>query len=361
LGKIVTKSYIYIGINGQNIPKQPEFLDLSVGVTYMSNIYQKSVVGIKEKTPMDFVKAMKEIYTHHIISAKDESFLFNGVTYKTEQSRALSNVNYASIVVVDIDDGDLSPEVFRDIFTNKTKHSFFMCNSFSRSTEKSNNFRAVFFINQVVNDEIYRDIHLYLQNIIAKYGYITCSKQDRNKLKSEDPELKFSGIDLSKTHTASFFYLPCKVQSRLDQAFFWRGNLKDDDQLKRYAIDVTKVIQNTPIETRLSTLIYETPVQHNAQQATNSCEIDITDLTAIKEFIKQGNFKHLGNHITYGKMARAMNDAGFTEIDFIELTPFISESKTAKDAKKFWEEWKGYTQITKGTLFYYLGLTRSIA
>jgi hypothetical protein len=357
----LSQNPIYIGINGQNIPKQPEFLDLSVGVTYMSNIYQKSVVGIKEKTPMDFVKAMKEIYTHHIISAKDESFLFNGVTYKTEQSRALSNVNYASIVVVDIDDGDLSPEVFRDIFTNKTKHSFFMCNSFSRSTEKSNNFRAVFFINQVVNDEIYRDIHLYLQNIIAKYGYITCSKQDRNKLKSEDPELKFSGIDLSKTHTASFFYLPCKVQSRLDQAFFWRGNLKDDDQLKRYAIDVTKVIQNTPIETRLSTLIYETPVQHNAQQATNSCEIDITDLTAIKEFIKQGNFKHLGNHITYGKMARAMNDAGFTEIDFIELTPFISESKTAKDAKKFWEEWKGYTQITKGTLFYYLGLTRSIA
>ena len=151
------------------------------------------------------------------------------------------------------------------------------------------------------------------------------------------------------------------MQSRLDQAFFWRGNLKDDDQLKRYAIDVTKAIQNTPIETRLSTLIYETPVQHNAQQATNSCEIDISDLTAIKEFIKQGNFKHLGNHITYGKMARAMNDAGFTEIDFIELTPFISESKTAKDAKKFWEEWKGYTQIKKGTLFYHLGLKRSKA
>ena len=236
-----------------------------------------------------------------------------------------------------------------------------MCNSFSRSTEKSNNFRAVFFINQVVNDEIYRDIHLYLQNIIAKYGYITCSKQDRNKLKSEDPELKFSGIDLSKTHTASFFYLPCKVQSRLDQAFFWRGNLKDDDQLKRYAIDVTKVIQNTPIETRLSTLIYETPVQHNAQQATNSCEIDITDLTAIKEFIKQGNFKHLGEHGLYGRMSRAINDAGFTLEDFIEITPFISETKTTKDAKTTWHSWKDYKQINKGTLFHHLGLKRSKA
>jgi hypothetical protein len=357
----LSKNPIYIGINGQNILNKPDFLDLSLGVTYMSDIYQKSVTGIKENAPMAFVKTMQGIHTNHIISAKDESFLFNGVTYKTEESRTMSNVDFASIVVIDIDDGDLSPEVFRDIFTNKTKHSFFMCNSFSRSTEKPNNFRAVFFINQVVNDEIYRDIHLYLQNIIAKYGYITCSKQERNKLQFQNSELKFSGIDLTKTHTASFFYLPCKVQSRLDQAFFWRGNLKDNHQLKCYAIDVTKVIQNTPIATRLSTLIYETPVKHNAQKATNGCEIDITNLAAIKEFIKQGNFKHLGNHIIYGKMARAMNDAGFLESDFIELTPFISESKTAEDAKKFWEKWKDYTQITKGTLFYYLGLTRSKA
>jgi hypothetical protein len=82
---------------------------------------------------------------------------------------------------------------------------------------------------------------------------------------------------------------------------------------------------------------------------------------AIKEFIKQGNFKHLGSHIIYGKMARAMNDAGFSESDFIELTPFISESKTANDANTFWHNWKNYTQITKGTLFYHHGLKGSKA
>jgi len=237
---------IDIGIGVQNPPNQTNLLDISLGVTYMSNIYQKSVVGIKENSPIEFVRMMKKIYTNHIISAKDESLLFNCVTYKTEESRALSNVDYASIVIVDIDDGDLSPEDFEEIFTKKVKHSFFMCNSFSRSIEKPNNYRVVFFINRVVTDEIYREIHLYLQAIIAQNGYITCSSVERDKLKSKNPNLKFSGIDLSKTHTASFFYLPCRVQSRLDYAFFKRGNLRDDAQLKRYAIDVNKVIKHTP-------------------------------------------------------------------------------------------------------------------
>jgi hypothetical protein len=353
---------IYIGIGVQNIPKQPGFLDLALGVTYMSHIYKQSVVGIKDDSPMAFVKAMKKIYTNHIISEKDESLLFNGVTYKTEESRTLKNVDYASIVVIDIDNGDLTPKKFKEIFTKEVKHSFFMCNSFSRSIEKPNNYRAVFFINQVVNDEIYRKIHQYLQEIIAQNGYITCSTDQRNKLKSENSKLKFSGIDLSKTHTASFFYLPCKVQSRIDQAFFWKCNLKDDAQLKRYAINVEKVIQNTPVTTTLSKLIYETPpVQQTAQHATNGYEIDVTDLATLKEFIKKGNFKHLGEHGLYGRMSRAMNDAGFTLEDFIEITPFISETKTTKDAKTTWHSWKDYKQINKGTLFHHLGLKRSKA
>jgi hypothetical protein len=151
------------------------------------------------------------------------------------------------------------------------------------------------------------------------------------------------------------------VQSRIDQAFFWRGNLKDDAQLKRYAINVKKVIQNTPVKTTLGKLIYETPNHQTDQYTINGNTLDINDLAAIKEFIKQGNFKHLGEHGLYGRMARAMNDAGFTESDFIELRSFLSESKTTEDAKNYWDNWKDYTQITKGTLFYLLGLKRSKA
>jgi hypothetical protein len=54
-----------------------------------------------------------------------------------------------------------------------------------------------------------------------------------------------------------------------------------------------------------------------------------------------------------------MNDVGFTESDFIELTPFISRSKTAKDASKSWHSWKGYSGIKKGTLFHLIGMKKT--
>ena len=345
-----------IGSSTQNLPNPPEFLDMSFGVSFLSSIYNKSL-AVFNSSPMEFVKTMQSIYTNHIISTKDESVLFNGVTYKTEQSRALSNVDYASLVVVDIDDGDLSPEEFKAIFTQKTKHSFFMCNSFSRSEAKPNNYRVVFFIKQVVTDEIYREVQAYIQRIIAQQGYITCWSKDRAKHLDKNSNAKFSGIDLSKTHTASFFYLPCKVQNRLDWSFFWRGNLKDEAQLTRYAIDVEKVIQYAVAMTELAELIYESPVRQGIHSDNRVQEV--IDLNAIKTIIKQGDFKHLGDHHTYGRMAAAMNDAGFTESDFIELTPFISRSKTAKDASKSWHSWKGYSGIKKGTLFHLIGMKKT--
>jgi hypothetical protein len=353
-GNLITKSP-YIEISNQN---HPEFLDLSMGVSFMSSIYNKSLASMSN-SPMDFVSTMQSIYTNHLIKAKDESILFNGVRYKTEQSRALDNVDYASLVVVDIDDGDLSPEEFHRIFSQEHKHSFFMCNSFSRSAEKPNNYRAVFFINQVVNDEIYRDVQTYLQRIIHQHGYINCWPRDREIQLAKNPNAKFSGIDLSKTHTASFFYIPCKVQERLEWSFFWRGNLKDAAQLKRYAIDVEKVIQYAPASTELAELVYESPIKVGWSNSIADANDPRYSLEAIKAHIKQGNFKHLGHHKTYGHMAAAMKAAGFTEADFIELTPYISQSKTAKEASKVWHSWQKYQRIKRGTLYHLLGIKKA--
>jgi hypothetical protein len=357
-GEKLSTDFSYIEFSGQNLPKLPDFLDLSLGVSFLSSIYNKSLAQI-DSSPMEFVKMMQSIHTNHIIRTKDESILFNGVTYKTEQSRTLDNVELASLVVVDIDDGDLSPEEFHRIFSQEQKHSFFMCNSFSRSAEKPNNYRAVFFINQVVNDEIYRDVQTYLQRIIHQHGYITCWPKDHEIQLAKNPKAQFSGIDLSKTHTASFFYIPCKVQDRLEWSFFWRVNLKDAAQLKRYAIDVEKVIQYAPATTELAELVYESPIKMGWSNSIADANDSRYTLEAIKDHIKQGNFKHLGHHQTYGHMAAAMSDAGFTEADFIELTPYISQSKTAKDASKVWHSWQKYQRIKRGTLYHLLGIKKA--
>ena len=346
---LITKSP-YIEISNQN---RPDFLDVSMGVSFMSSIYNKSLASMND-SPMDFVSTMQGIFNNHIIRQKDESILFNGVRYKTEQSRALDNVDYASLVVVDIDNGDLSPDEFYRIFTQLHKHSFFMCNSFSRSADKPNNYRAIFFIDQVVNDDIYRDIQAYLQRIIEQQGYITCWPKDRQEHLAKNPNAKFSGIDLSKNHTASFFYIPCKVQGREEWAFFKRGNLKDLAQLKRYAIKVEKVIQHQPEVVTKPTLMFES---NNAADQDWSIDREINHAEII-ERIKTGNYKHLGAHRTYGEMAASMQSAGFTAADFVEITPYISQSKTAKDAHRVWRSWGKYQRINLGTLFHHLGFRK---
>ena len=51
-----------------------------------------------------------------------------------------------------------------------------------------------------------------------------------------------------------------------------------------------------------------------------------------------------------------MKAAGFSEYDFADITPFISESKTTKDAHKYWNSWgksnSNNKPITIGTLLY---------
>ncbi|MDD2723590.1 MAG: hypothetical protein PHH59_06165 [Methylovulum sp.] len=72
----------------------------------------------------------------------------------------------------------------------------------------------------------------------------------------------------------------------------------------------------------------------------------------IKKTLKSG--KYLGKHSDYGRLAASMrhSDLGFTLDDFIEVTPHVSKSKTAKDAKRAWDKWDRYSAVTKGTLMY---------
>ena len=193
----------------------------------LANINFSGIASIKSKdiysysgSAMGFVKDCKGIWTNNIIKSKDETILFNGTRFKSDDERTLDNVAYSSFVVLDIDDGDLSPEDFKRIFEKKNKHSMIMMNSFSRSAERPNNYRAIFFIKDKVTDETYRTLHQYIQDIIKSHGYITATKQQKENILAKNPNAKFSGIDLTKTHTASFFYLPCQVIDRKEYAFF---------------------------------------------------------------------------------------------------------------------------------------------
>lgn len=335
--------------------QDPSFNDMEMGITLMSDIYSKGIATQKFNGPMDFTGFMKSIFTNDVISEKNESVLFNGVQYKDNASRSLDNVSHAEFVVLDIDDGDLSPEEFKKIFSKNRNHkySFFMCNSFSRSEERPNNYRAVFFTKQVVNDHQYRMVHAHLHRIIEDHGYITCRKADIAKHLKQNPNAKFSGIDLTKNHTASFFYISCKIKEREDQAFFWKVNMRDAAQVAKCSIDVEAVIRHTPDDYQKPALIYEAASPRPSAVASFTKE----DITKI---INEGDFRHLGSHDDYLGMASSMRDFGFTETEFVSLASRLSKSKTPAQAQKYWRDGAKLNKIKAGTMFHHLGLSKGV-
>jgi hypothetical protein len=321
-------------------PRNDSFNDIDISI--LNSIFDKNISSFNG-TPVELIKVLKQLWTNNCITSKDEVTLFNGTLFKDDEERTLANAVFSNFVTVDIDDGDLSPEEFKKIFQKGHKHSMIMINSFSRSVERPNNYRAIFFIKDKVNDSTYRQLHKYLQDILKDRGYITATAAQREKILITNPDARFSGIDLTKTHIASFFYLPCKVISRKECAFFWRINVHDNDELMRYAIDPEKVLQYAPERTELPTLVYEVEDIPTKQKSS---------LDDIKQKLLTGNFRHLGTHDNYGKLAAAMRHSGFSLWDFIEVTPVVSYSKTTKDAEVFWESWNKYEDITEGSLRY---------
>jgi hypothetical protein len=86
--------------------------------------------------------------------AKKERFLFIPARFDPALDpekgyRTQANFHSASMLVLDFDNGSLSPEKFVELFWSKAgrgqKRSFILCNTFSRSPEEPNRFRAILF------------------------------------------------------------------------------------------------------------------------------------------------------------------------------------------------------------------------
>ena len=205
-------------------------------------------------TTREFIKCLTDIYNSSYIDNKDEEFLMNGVKFNGV-SRKKEDVIYASpVVILDIDEGDLTREEFTRIFTEDHKMSHILCNSFSRCATQPNRYRAFFFLDSKVTSEIYTIIAKHLCGIVAKYGYVTCPKQQQAALLAAKPDTKFSGIDWGKMGTSNMFYPPCHNNNELEYAFFDKHLCEKTRELERYSIRVESIIKFSKDTTRLSPL-----------------------------------------------------------------------------------------------------------
>ena len=130
-------------------------------------------------------------------------------------------------MVLDFDNGKLTPDQFIDIFWKKAgaaqKRSFLICNSYSRSAETPNRFRVILF---------YRSPATSLEQHQAVYDAIV------NRLAEDGYNETEAGLDRNCRSGVQSFYMPGTNRHHQDWAFFKTFGTKTRD-LAQYAIDPT--------------------------------------------------------------------------------------------------------------------------
>jgi hypothetical protein len=146
-------------------------------------------------------------------------------------------------MVLDFDNGNLSPEEFERIFwhdAGRGRKSFLICNSFSRCEAKANKFRVVMFYKRpALSLDHHAAVHDAIARRLEKYGYTeesTCL----------DPGCKSGNQS---------FYVPCTNRAHPEWAFFRTYGTRTRE-LEKYAIDpveLGKAALVTPMVPRLAT------------------------------------------------------------------------------------------------------------
>ena len=136
------------------------------------------------------------------------------------------------MLILDFDNGNLSPEQFEDIFWHKAgtglKRSFVICNSFSRSPEQPNRFRVMF---------LYKKPALSIAAHEAVYNSIV------ERLEGEGFTVDGMKLDTGCKSGVLSFYMPCTNRAHPDYAFFRAHGTKTRD-IDRYGIDPSTYLKN---------------------------------------------------------------------------------------------------------------------
>jgi hypothetical protein len=191
-----------------------------------------------------------------VIDSKEESTLFNPCIFEPPQGgegyRRKDYFKASSFIVLDFDNGELSPGEFERIFWSEAgrgqKRSFVICNSFSRCVATPNKFRVIFF---------YKRPATTLQQHEAVYDAIV------SRLEENGYTAKSAKLDFACRSGVQSFYLPCTNRSHQEWAFFEPRGTKTRD-LERCGIDPVMFGNTAVVTSMIPRLVANSIVVANA-------------------------------------------------------------------------------------------------
>lgn len=201
-----------------------------VSLTFHERKYDKSPDDFVEVTMStgDFIANLR-MASKTLLEEKERTYMFNPTSFVLAPGedglRRLANFSKSSFMVLDFDDGNLSPDEFINLFGETApahdRLSFVICNSFSRSPEQSNRFRVIIFYTRPATS---------IEQHHSVYDYL-CARLARSGL-----DERSSGLDKNCRTGVHSFYMPCTNRQYPDRAFFETHNTRSRE-IEQYGID----------------------------------------------------------------------------------------------------------------------------
>jgi type III restriction/modification enzyme restriction subunit len=173
---------------------------------------------------------------------KNETVMINSAVFDgsidTGGYRRKRNFIQSHMMILDFDNGELTPEQFEAIFWSKKnklqRSSFVICNSFSRSEDKPNCFRVfMFYKTPATSIKQHEMVFDDVVTILERHGY----------------DSKVSGLDKVCRTGVQSFYVPGTNRAQQPYSFFRKHGLNRDEIL-RYGLDVELISRTyVPAET----------------------------------------------------------------------------------------------------------------
>lgn len=198
-----------------------------------------------QDTALELVDLLKN-WSSTVLASKEDGILFQLTEFDPSRDpegyRRQANFKASYGLILDFDDGCLSPEDFEQIFWHErpdtARWSFCVCNSFSRSPEMPNKFRVIFpFIEPARSLDEFQTVHDGVVEILSGAGV-------HPKSAKLDPACR-TGVQP--------FYTPCVNQQHQASAFFRAYGLESETEFARYGLRPSSIVweqEEQPLFTR---------------------------------------------------------------------------------------------------------------
>jgi len=208
---------------------------------------------------------------------KTDNLLINSAVFNDvdKNYRTQDNFIQSSFMILDFDNGKVTPQAFEEIFFTKAnkanKRSFVITNSFSRSKDKPNNFRVfMFYKSPVMSIQQHQIIFDDISNTLKLNGY----------------EATTSGLDKSCRNGIQSFYIPCVNRNEQEYAFFRKHGLDRIKDINKYGIDVNAIIKTANV------IQYtDKPMAVTTSNRTHDTELKITEKRQEIQSMTEGRHK----------------------------------------------------------------------